>query len=100
MLGGAGLVLDKSNVPDEAWRLGFAVAFALTTLMFVLSGLYATRAIVSFRRWGWPHPHRVIERRTEGLGDQHLERAAEVLDDFSFSWEVSELCEAPRGGQV
>ncbi len=89
-VGGAGLVLDRSKVPDQAWRVGFAVAFALATLMFVLSGLYATRALVTFRKWGWPHPYRVVARRRQNADEQRLARAAEMLDNFTFSWEISD----------
>ena len=89
-VGGAGIVLDRSKVPDQGWRLGFAVAFALVTLMFVLAGLYAARALVTFRKWGLPHPYLVVERRELEANEQRLARAAEMLDDFTFSWEVSD----------
>lgn len=89
-VGGAGIVLDAAKVPEQAWRFGFALGFALATLMFVLAGLYAARAVVTFRKWAWPFPEKVIPRRGDDRGDQRLARAAEMLDGFAFNWEVSE----------
>jgi hypothetical protein len=87
---GASLVLDHTKVPEQGWRLGFALGFSLATFMFVLAGLYAARAVVTFRKWAWPFPEKVIPRRGDDRGDQRLARAAELLDAFAFNWEVSE----------
>lgn len=89
-VGGASLVLDRAKVPEQGWRLGFALGFALATCMFVLAGLYAARAIVTFRKWAWPFPEKVIPRRGADRDTQRLARAAELLDAFAFNWEVSE----------
>lgn len=82
---GAGLILDRSNVPEHGWRIGFARAFAFATLLFILSGLYATRALVRPRRWAWVHPDRIPERKGWALTEQQLDRAAELLHDFAFN---------------
>ena len=87
---GAGLILDRSKVPEQGWRVGFATAFAVATLLFVLSGLYATRALVRSRRWAWVHPDRIPERKGRPLSEQQVDRAAELLHDFAFNWEVSD----------
>ena len=89
-VGGASLALDRTKVPDHAWRIAFALAFALAALMFALSGLYAIRALVGFRKWGWLYPDPVIERNQRTLPEQHVARAAELLDQYSYNWEVSD----------
>lgn len=89
-VGGASLVLDQTKVPEQAWRFAFALGFALATLMFALAGFYAARAVVTFRRWSWPYPDQVLERRGDDRSDQRLARAAESLHGFAFNWEVAD----------
>ena len=89
-VGGASLVLDKTKVPEQAWRFSFALGFALATLMFAMAGFYAARAVVAFRRWAWPRPNRVIARRGDDSSAQRLARAAELLHGFAFNWEVAD----------
>ncbi|HXF30440.1 MAG TPA: hypothetical protein VN522_02885 [Solirubrobacterales bacterium] len=89
-VGGASLVLDRAKVPEQGWRFGFALAFALATLMFAAAGFYAARAIVTFRKWSWVLPYPVLGRHKNAQGDQRLERAAELLHHFAFNWEVAD----------
>jgi membrane protein YdbS with pleckstrin-like domain len=84
------LVLDSKKIPSEQWRFWFAVGFAAVTLMFALSGLYAARAVVKYRRWSWPNPYGVINRRHDKIDDQLINRAAETLHDFAYNWEVAD----------
>jgi hypothetical protein len=89
-VGGAGLVLDRTKVPEQGWRFGFSLGFALVTLMFAVAGFYAARAIITFRRWRWPAPAQVAARHGKDRESQRLARAAEYLSDFAYNWEVAD----------
>jgi hypothetical protein len=58
-------------------------------VFLVLAGLYAARTIVGWRRWAWPNPWKSTQRATMAPEEAKPERAAELLRDFSFNWEVA-----------
>lgn len=88
---GAGLALDKTKIFESEWRLAFAGLFAAITLFLVLSGLFAARTIVGWRRWSWPNPWKSTRRRQLEAHEVMVKRAAELLRGFSYNWEVADV---------
>jgi hypothetical protein len=89
---GAGLVLDTDKIAQTSWQITFAALMAATTLFLVLSGLYAARTIVGWRRWTWPNPWKAVTQRgTEDADEIRIARAAELLRAFSYNWEVADV---------
>jgi hypothetical protein len=88
---GAGLVLDTDKIPESEWRVAFAGLFAAITCFLVLSGLYATRTIVGWRRWSWPNPWKSTKRGCLTADEVRTKRAAELLRGFSYNWEVADV---------
>jgi hypothetical protein len=68
-LGGAGLVLDRVKVPDADVRRLFAVLLCVTTVFFVLSAIYALRALVGTRGWHWADPHQLDQGVPENVDE-------------------------------
>lgn len=89
-LGGAGLLVDPAKVTDGDLRRALAVLLFVITVSFVLSAIFALRALVATRTWAWVNPHDV-----DGLPTGEVERirmrAAHLLDDFATNWEISDL---------
>jgi hypothetical protein len=89
---GAGLVLDTNKIEQTSWQVTFAALMAAITLFLVLSGLYAARTIVGWRRWSWPNPWKAVAQRgTEDADEIRIARAAELLRAFSYNWEVADV---------
>ncbi|MCW2626463.1 MAG: hypothetical protein QOF66_4888 [Mycobacterium sp.] len=92
-LSGAGVVLGKSSLPDWAVKAS-AVMIALITVLFVLSAVYALRALAGRRgrTWHWETPYTLERDRVELTDVQRLtKRSADLLNDFAFNWEISDL---------
>ena len=89
-LGGGALVLDGTKIPNADVRRWLALVLCFTTALFVLSAVYALRALVATRTWNWSDPHDLrpdVNTQYERLG----RRAAGLLHDFAGNWEISDL---------
>ncbi len=90
-LGGAGILIDPSKITDLHIRRIFAVVICLITVFFVLSAIYALRALVATRSWSWVNPHDLPLASGESREKQIGMRAAHLLDGFAFNWEIADL---------
>ncbi len=101
-VGGAGLILDANRVTDPRLQRLLMIVLALTTAAFVISAVYALRALVATRKFDWPHPDDLKRVSATHAVERLQLRAAESLYDFAYNWEVSELknrC-VDRAGQL
>ncbi len=90
-LGGAGLALDESNLWSTTTRVMFAAVLLVTTVAFVISATYALRALAGSRVWQWSLPTDLPLDHTEPRAKQLGMRAAHLLEDFAYNWEISDL---------
>lgn len=88
-ISGAALVIDEDKIPQRSWRVVFAALLLLVALSFVLAALHALRASVGFRKWAWPRAASVVSLQDETPAEERAERAAELLKDFGYNWEVA-----------
>jgi hypothetical protein len=90
-IGGAGIVIDPSKITDSTIRGIFAAVLCVVTVAFILSAIFALRALVVTRTWNWSDPFEMppdsTDRREEKIGM----RAASRLSAFAFNWEISDL---------
>jgi hypothetical protein len=90
-LSGGALILDRGKIIHASMRIWFAVLLGATTVFFVLSALYALRALVATRAWNWSNPMDLPHNKAETRDKQIGMRAAHLLVAFGGNWEISEL---------
>ena len=94
-LSGAGLLLDGTRWEEESiLRVCFAVGLLFTTLAFVLTAIYALRALVSkrTRTWNWNDPTKMwLVFGEKDPGRFLMLDAAQRLSEFASNWEISDL---------
>ncbi|HEX5925197.1 MAG TPA: hypothetical protein VFY45_15300 [Baekduia sp.] len=101
-ISGAGLILDDTKVPDPRLQRLLMIVLTVTTVAFVISAVYALRALVATRKFDWPHPGDLKRVSATDAVERLQLRAALSLHDFAYNWEVSELknrC-VDRAGQL
>jgi hypothetical protein len=92
-LSGAGVVLGESSLPASAVKAS-AVMIAVISVLFVLSAVYALRALAGRRgrTWHWETPYTLERDRVDLTDVERLTtRSADLLNDFAFNWEISDL---------
>jgi hypothetical protein len=90
-IGGAGILVDPTKIEDATIRRTFAVVLCVVTVAFILSAIFALRALVSTRTWKWSEPYDLPLDKGESRQKQLGMRAAHLLSAFSYNWEISDL---------
>jgi hypothetical protein len=91
VLGGGSLALDTAKMSLYGLRLTFSVVLFLAVILFTLSAVYALRSLVIFRKAAAIDPRKMLYQRDLDLASELQKRAAGLMHDFSYNWEVSEV---------
>lgn len=90
-LGGAGILIDPAAITDLGNRRAFAIVLCATTVAFIVSAIFALRALVGTRTLAWSNIHDLPLDPNEPRAQRLGMRAAHLLEDFAFNWEISDL---------
>jgi hypothetical protein len=89
-LTGSSLVFDGGKIKDDVWRGFLAFILFAATAAFVAAAVYALIALVRYRKWNWAEMWDLPKQASSG-DEIKLNRAAELLYDFQWNWEISQV---------
>lgn len=89
-LTGGGLILDRGKVPDDEWRLAFAIGLAALLLCLLFAGLRATAASSRIFNFRAPSDTTLLDRAVMDDGTSYRRhRAAYLLWAYGRNSEIA-----------
>jgi hypothetical protein len=91
VLAGAGLLLDKTKVPQHDWRVIFGVGLAVLVALLTISAFRALGASSRVFTYLTPSDEDIFERAKLSAPEAKARRAAYLLQCYGFNNEIAAL---------